>query len=152
MMRRSFFGALLLAAMVGVAVATDRPTVTPTALGATAKATNTQVIAYYFHGTIRCETCLKIERQAREAIERCFAVEVAEKRLVFKLVNYDKPENAHFLKDYKLPCPSLVVVRRKDVNDEKWKLLGATWEHVENPVKFDEYIEGEVEKLLWDVK
>jgi hypothetical protein len=28
----------------------------------------------------------------------------------------DLPEDAHFLKDYKLPCPSLVMVRRKDKN------------------------------------
>ena len=77
---------------------------------------------------------------------------MAEKRLVFKPVNYDKPENAHFLKDYKLPCPSLVVVRQKGGKDEKWKLLDKTWEHVENPFKFNEYVEGEVEKVLSDSK
>jgi hypothetical protein len=111
-----------------------------------------QVIAYYFHGTIRCETCLKIEKQAREAIERRFPVEVAEKRLVFQPVNYDKPENAHFLKDYKLPCPSLVVVRQKDGKDEKWKLLGETWTHVENPFKLNEYVESEVGEYLRDMR
>jgi hypothetical protein len=115
-------------------------------------AEHTQVIAYYFHGTLRCETCQKIERQAREALERRFPLELIEKRLVFKPVNYDKPENAHFLKDYRLPCPSLVVVRRKGATDEKWELLGETWEHVENPAKFKEYIVGEVEKLLRGVK
>ena len=110
--------------------------------------TNVQVIAYYLHGTVRCETCLKIEKQAREAIERRFLVEMAEKRLVFKPVNYDKPENAHFLRDYKLPCPSLVVVRQRAGKDERWKLLDKTWEHIQNPFRFDEYVEGEVEKLL----
>ena len=93
-------------------------------------------------------TCQKIERQAREVIERRFAFEVAEKRLVFKPVNYDQPENAHYLKDYKLPCPSLVLVRQKDGKDEKWKLLDKTWEYFENPVKFNEYVETEVDKLL----
>jgi hypothetical protein len=148
MRRRSFLVALLLAATAGAGAAAD----TPPAPAATAKGTNEQVIAYYFHGTIRCETCLKIEKQAREAIERRFPVEVAEKCLVFKPVNYDKPENAHFLKDYKLPCPSLVVVRQKSGKDEKWKLLGETWEHVENPLKFNEYVEGAVEKILGDGK
>jgi len=111
-----------------------------------------QVITYYFHGTIRCETCLNIERQAREAIERRFFVEIAEKRLAFKPVNYDKPENAHFLKDYSLPCPSLVVVRHTSGMDAKWKLLGDTWTHVDNPFKFNEYVEGEVEKLVGGMK
>lgn len=115
-------------------------------------AETTQVIAYYFHGTIRCETCLRIEKQAREAIEGRFPAEMAEQRLIFKAVNYDQPENAHFANDFKLPCPSLVVVRQKRSKAEKWKLLGETWEHVENPVKFNEYVEGEVEKFLSEAK
>ena len=148
MMRRQVLVGLLLVGMAGVAGAADKAA---TALPPVAeRGTNVQVIAYYFHGTMRCETCLKIERQAREAIERRFAVEVAEKRLVFEPVNYDKPENAHYLKDYKLPCPSLVLVRQKD--KQKWKLLGDTWKLIENPFQFNEYVEGEVEKFVRELK
>ncbi len=144
MKRRSLLAGLLLAAtVVGMAAAEK-----PSGPAPETKGTNVMVIAYYFHGTIRCETCLKIEKQARETLERRFLVEMAEKRLMFKPVNYDKPENAHFLKDYKLPCPSLVVVRQKGGKEEKWKLLGNTWDHVENPLKFNEYVEGEVEKMV----
>jgi hypothetical protein len=114
-MMRYFLSALLLAATVSIATAAEKATAPIVA----AKGTNAQIIAYYFHGTVRCETCLKFEKQAREAIERRFPAEMVEKRLVFKPVNYDKPENAHFLKDYKLPCPSLVVVRQKDGKGEK---------------------------------
>lgn len=116
----------------------------------TTNATAQQVTAYYFHGTVRCETCLKIEKQAREAIEMQFKAELGAQRLVFKPVNYDLPENAHFLLDYKLPCPSLVLVRQKDGKDEKWTLLGDTWQLVEHPVKFNGYIETEVNKFLSD--
>ncbi len=139
---------MLLVAMVGGLGAAEKPAGPAPA----AQGTNVQVIAYYFHGTIRCETCLKIEKQAREAMEARFPVEMLEKRLVFKPVNYDQPENAHFLKDYKLPCPSLVVVRQTGGKDENWKLLDKTWEHVENPLKFNEYVEGEVEKVLGGAK
>ena len=136
------------ATVVGTAIGAEKPA----APAPVVKGTKTQVIAYYFHATIRCETCLKIEKQAREAIEARFPVEVAEKRLVFKAVNYDEPETAHFLRDYKLPCPSLVLVRQKAGKDEKLKLLDKTWEHVENPIKFNDYVEGEVEKRLGDPK
>ncbi len=139
------FGVMLLLAAAGLMGAAEKPKVPA---GETAKGTNVQVVAYYFHGTIRCETCLKIEKQAREAIERRFPVEMAEKRLVFKPVNYDKPENAHFLKDYKLPCPSLVGVRQKGGKDEKWRLLDKTWDHVEDLFKFNAYVEEQVEKAL----
>ncbi len=144
MNRWGFLGTLLMAAAVGGVAAAEKPAGPAPAVAGT----NVQVIAYYFHGTIRCETCLKIEKQARETLKRRFAAEMAEKRLAFKAVNYDKPENARFLKDYKLPCPSLVVVRQKGGKDEKWKLLDKTWEHIENPLKFNEYVDWEVEKLL----
>jgi hypothetical protein len=39
-------------------------------------------------------------------------------------------------------------VRQKGGKDEKWKLLDKTWEHIENPFKFNEYVEGEVEKAV----
>ena len=157
-MKASVFFTLGFAVLAGCSDAPDRPEAKaplgapsiPAAVEHVAKPT--QVIAYYFHGTIRCQTCLNIERQAREAIERRFPLEMAEKQLVFKPVNYDEPENAHFLKDYTLPCPSLVVVRQKSGKDEKWKLLDKTWEHVESPIKFNEYVEGETERLLDDVK
>ncbi|HRZ47640.1 MAG TPA: nitrophenyl compound nitroreductase subunit ArsF family protein [Candidatus Paceibacterota bacterium] len=144
MKQKGLLAALLLMAMAGVAAGAEKSLPPATK----ESGTNVQTVAYYFHGTIRCETCLKLEKQARETIERRFPAEMAEKRLVFKPVNYDKPENAHFLKDYKLPCPSLVVVRQKGGKDEKWKLLDRTWEHIENPVKFNEYVEGEVEKVM----
>jgi hypothetical protein len=146
---KSFLIGLVLFAAITLAPAAEKidlkpPTTTPTA---TSNA-GVQVIAYYFHGTVRCETCQKIERQAREVIEKKFKTEIASKRLVFKPVNYDLPENAHFLQDYKLPCPSLVLVRRKEGKDEKSKLLGETWQLVEDATKFNRYVQDEVEKLL----
>jgi hypothetical protein len=129
---------------------TDAKLSTPAA--ATTNAPSVQVIAYYFHGTVRCETCQKIERQAREVIEQRFKTELAAKRLVFKPLNYDLPEHAHFLQDYKLPCPSLVLVRRQAGKDEKWKLLGETWQLVEDATKFNRYVEDEADKFLRDMK
>ena len=116
--------------------------------GTTTNAPSQLVITYYFHGTVRCETCLKIEQQAKAVIERQFKPELDAQRLVFLPLNYDQPENAHFQQDYKLPCPSLVLVRQKDGKDEKWTLLGDTWQLVHDPVKFNSYIETEVNKFL----
>ena len=153
MKRRIFFLGLLLAVAAVSAVTADssspKPSVPPPA---TTNAPSQKVIAYYFHGTVRCETCLKIEKQAKEAIERRFQTELDAQRLVFKPLNYDLPENAHFQQDYKLPCPSLVLVRQKDGKDEKWTLLGDTWQLVHDPVKFNSYIETEVNKFLRDQK
>ncbi len=122
------------------AVAADSANLKPSApAAAVTNAPIQPVITHYFHGPVRCETCLKIGQQAREVIERQFKPERDAQRLVFKSVNYDLPENAHFLLDYKLPCPSLVLVRQKDGNTDQRMLLGDTWQLVENPVKFKSY-------------
>lgn len=125
-----------------------RPVVAATNRVPTTNATPQQVIAYYFHGTVRCETCLMIERLAKAVIDQHFSAELATNRLVFTSVNYELPENTHFLTDYKLPCPSLVLVRQKDGKDEKWKLLGETWQLVHDPPKMNSYLETEVRNFL----
>lgn len=107
-----------------------------------------QVIAYYFHGTVRCETCLMIEHQAKGVIEQQFRAELGSNRLVFMPLNYDLPENAHFLTDYKLPCPSLVLVKQPAGHEETWKLLGQTWQLVHAPVALNGYVETEVRTFL----
>lgn len=109
----------------------------------TETATAHHVIAYYFHGTVRCETCLILENLAKGVVE-----ELAENRVMFASLNYDLPENAHFLTDYKLPCPSLVLVRQDIDQEETWRLLGDTWQLVDDPAKLRAYVETEVRAFL----
>ena len=123
----------------------ERPAVPAAVQGV---ADTTEVVAYYFHGTVRCQRCLGIEKQARQVIDSRFPADIASGRLTFKALNYDKPENAHFLNDYKLPCPSLVLVRQKAGKDQDWKLLGQTWEMVQIPPALDHYIKEETRKFL----
>jgi hypothetical protein len=96
MKRNTLWLGLLLVVAAVSAVAANSPSPKPAAPApAATNAPNQQVIAYYFHGTVRCETCQKIERQAREVIEQRFKPELTAQRLVFKPLNYDLPENAH---------------------------------------------------------
>jgi len=151
MKRQILWLGLLLIVATLPAGAADSPKPAAPATNAT-NVPSQQIIAYYFHGTVRCETCLKIEQQAKAVIKRQFKPELDAQRLVFKPLNYDLPDNAHFLLDYKLPCPSLVLVRQKAGKDEQRKLLGDTWQLVEDPVKFNAYIQTEVNKFLHDQK
>ncbi len=111
-----------------------------------------RVIAYYFHKTVRCDTCLVIEAQARSVMERQFGGEMAASRLVFAPVNYELPLNAHYAADYKLPCPSLVLVSEQEGKQQGWRLLGDTWNLANDPGKFSQYVETEVGKFLAEAK
>jgi hypothetical protein len=105
-------------------------------------------VAYYFHLTVRCDTCLRIENLADQFIKSRCGAELASEALVFKPVDYEKPENAHFAKHYELPCPSLVLVRQVDGQDQQWKLLGKTWDLVEIPPRLRHYLEEELSAFL----
>jgi hypothetical protein len=78
-----------LAVLVGCSDAPDQaktvaepPAVAPAAAERVAE--TERVMAYYFHRTVRCETCLRIEKQAHEVITNRFTFEVAAERLAFK--------------------------------------------------------------------
>lgn len=107
-----------------------------------------RVTAYYFHGTVRCEKCIKIERLAQACIQSRFAEDLAAGRLAFRSVNYDEPNNAHFSKDYELTSPSLVLVRSQNGKEANWTTLKEVWDLVEIPPKLDDYIEEQTRKFM----
>jgi hypothetical protein len=109
---------------------------------------NNKVIAYYFHGTNRCATCLTIERYSREAIEKYFSQEIREGTLEFKPLNVDEPENRHYIQDYQLYTRSLVLALYKDDKQLKWKNLSEVWAYVKDKERFYQYVKDETERFL----
>ncbi len=112
------------------------------------QSTETEVVAYYFHVTVRCTTCRAIESYSREVIERKFGAEIARGRLHFQLVNVQLPENRHFVKDYQLFTKSLVLVRFDKGRQAEYKVLNDTWELVGDKAAMQGYVEREVRDYL----
>lgn len=114
--------------------------------------TKTKVIAYYFHGTYRCGTCLTMERYSREVMEKYFNKELQDKRLEFKALNVEEPENMHYDSDYELPTISLVIALYKNGIQEKWKNLRDIWTYVEDKEKFYQYVRDETGRFLEEAR
>jgi len=112
------------------------------------KSQNSKVIAYYFHGTFRCSTCRTIEEYSHDAIQTYFAKELGNRRLEFRPVNVEEPENKHFIQDYQLVTRSLVLSLVSDGKEKKWKNLPDVWTLVKDKDKFFQYVKNEVEGLL----
>jgi hypothetical protein len=110
--------------------------------------TDTKVIAYYFHVTVRCVTCRTIESYSREVVEQKFGADIAKGRLEFKLVNLQLPENKHFVKDYQLFTKSLVLVRFDKGRQAEYRVLNNTWELVGDKSAMQAYVEREVRDYL----
>lgn len=63
----------------------------------------------YFHGKQRCVTCMAIEKYAKEVVEKDFANEKKNGKVVFKVVDISTPEGAKIAKDYRITWSSLFV-------------------------------------------
>jgi len=107
-----------------------------------------KVIAYYFHGTMRCPTCHKLEQYSKEAIETNFKEAIASGKLEFKVVNVEDKGNEHYGSDYQLYTKSLILSLVKNGKQTKWINLDKIWENVSNKQKFIEYVKSGVADLL----
>lgn len=105
-------------------------------------------VAYYFYSSIRCASCLKIEKYSHEAIEQAFADRLSNGELVWMMKNIDEEENAHFIDDYNLFTKALVLVRYQDGQQVKWKNCDKIWELLNNETAFKKYVETEVAAFL----
>jgi hypothetical protein len=112
------------------------------------KAEKHVVIAYYFHGTVRCATCEKFEEYTREALEKGFPVELKNGALEWRVLNVDEPQNKHFVQDYQLTTRSVVLVDVLDGQEKRRKNLTAIWNLVGNRDAFLGYIQSETLSYL----
>jgi hypothetical protein len=116
--------------------------------GAAPEAARHRVIAYYFHTNTRCSTCIKIEQYSHEAIERGFPEDIKNGTLEMRVVNYENPENRHFMQEYKLVSKSLVLVNLVNGKQTKWTNLRLVWQLTGRKDAFLNYVRKEVRGYL----
>ena len=107
-----------------------------------------QVIAYYFHGQKRCNTCRAIQAQSKEALEAGFPEALMTGVLEFREVNTDESANEHFVTDYQLTGSSLVLAEYKDGKQVRFKNLGKVWDLWAEKPAFLAYVQGETRSWL----
>jgi hypothetical protein len=146
MINRSLFKCLF---VLGLVSSLAFPTIS--ALGEQAAAPQPgahKVIAYYFHTNTRCSTCIKIEAYSKEAIEKGFPDELKNGILEMRIVNYENPENRHFMQDYKLVSKSLVLVNLVNGKQTEWTNLKIVWQLTGRKDAFLNYVRKEVRGYL----
>ena len=107
-----------------------------------------EVVAYYFHGNLRCRTCRTIEAYSEEAIRSEFADELASGRLAWHVVNVEEPENKHFVKEFELVTRSLVLADYEDGEVTRWENLKQVWQLVRDKERFLDYVNSSTRKFL----
>jgi hypothetical protein len=106
------------------------------------------VVAFYFHGNVRCATCRKIEAYADESIHSGFADALEAGSLIWSVVNVDEPENKHFIEDFQLVTRSVVLAEYQDGEVLRWKKLDKVWQLVRDKEGFTSYVQSETREFL----
>jgi len=112
------------------------------------ESSETQVLVTYYYTSYRCPTCKKLETYSRQAIEEGFPEELEEKRIIFRTLNLDEPENSRCVEDYKLVTKSLIISLTRNGKEIKWKNLPDIWKLVGDEEKFGEYVQRETRGFL----
>jgi len=106
------------------------------------------VIAYYFHRTFRCPSCLAIEALSAEALESGFNKALEDGSLQWLAVNVDEPGGEKYVEDFSLQISSLVITDMQNDKRIRWKKLEKVWELKGNKDAFIKYVQGEVAAYL----
>jgi len=114
----------------------------------TTKEMQHKVIAYYFHGNMRCTTCRKIEAYTEESLQGGFPEELKSGKLEWRVVNVEEPGNGHFVQEYNLSTRSVILADSWNGEQEQWKNLSRVWELVGDEQAFMAYIRGETADFL----
>ena len=110
--------------------------------------TEARVVAYYFHGTRRCTTCLAIENTARESLQRELANEFESGAMEWRTVDFEEAGNEHFAQEFELTGAALVLVKQSDGKIERWGNLERVWELVGDAAEFSAYVTAEARGYL----
>jgi hypothetical protein len=116
----------------------------------TVKKENVRVIAYYFHPTARCPSCINIENFTKEVIETLFSKENKAGLISFKQLNIEDSLNEHYIEDYKLEYSSVILAKFVNNKQVKWKNLEHVWKYSGDKESFFKYAKIEIKQFLKD--
>jgi hypothetical protein len=107
-----------------------------------------QVVMTYFLLGKRCASCRKIEAFTRATAEKDFADELADHRLVFRVINTDEPAYRHFLKDYQLTSKTVILSHRLNGSETEWMDMEKVWDLLDDEAAFRTYLGTQIRSYL----
>jgi hypothetical protein len=107
-----------------------------------------KMVVYYFHATQRCATCMAIESYSKEILETRYGAQLKAGVIQWQVVDVEQPKNRHFIQEYRLVSPSVVVVRIENGKRGRWQTLDKTWTLVRKKGEFVQYVRSNIDKLL----
>jgi hypothetical protein len=138
--RAAFIGVVVLL-LVGIVVAlfsASQP-VSPATAGIAPVSNADRIEVVYFHRTERCAACLWVEQVARKVVESSFAPQIASRKVTYREVDVQKPENRAMAAKYRAGGSQLFVNYIKDGRDGIVEAY-QTYPFVGNEARFSELL------------
>jgi hypothetical protein len=106
------------------------------------------VIVYYFHSNTRCESCRKVEAYGQDAVKDGFADKLKSGGIAWHAVNYETPGNEHYVVDYQLVAPNLVLAIFKDGKQVNWAALKEVVDEVGDKTTFTNLLQRRLREFI----
>jgi hypothetical protein len=127
----------LLSVLVAATFAADAPA-----------ASDRQVVAYYFHGKLRCKTCVGMEGMTADVLKTDLPAQLKDRTIDWRVVNYDDEANEHFIEDFQLVGPSLVLVELAGGRQVRYRNLDRIWQLAHQEDEFKQYVRVQITAFL----
>lgn len=94
------------------------------------------IYVYYFHGSIRCKTCVSVDENTHRYLQEFYSDKFKNGTMVFQSLNADKDERLDLIKKYKIWGQTLLFIKGDKIVDvtedafmyvttdpDKWKYI-----------------------------
>jgi hypothetical protein len=103
-----------------------------------------RVMVFYFHTRVRCPACRMVEASSRSLVETKYSEELINGQFAWQSIDYQSPGNQHYVEEYQLLAPSVVLVEFMEGNAAKWKTLNEVWSLTGDRAALEHYIDAEI--------
>ncbi len=107
-----------------------------------------QVIACYFHRTIRCPTCRRISAYIEEAVKTEFRTELRAGSVKMVMIDFQDERNEKYTTAYRIAGPTLVLMDVHNGKVTSWKPAPRVWSLVGDKDEFFQYVQDEIRGYL----
>lgn len=103
----------------------------------------------YFHGKQRCVTCNAIEKLAKEVVEKDFAQQFKDGKVVFRIVDISTEEGEKIADKYEVTWSSLFINKWDDGKEAKNNMTDFGFSYAKNsPDVFKDGVKKKIDELL----
>ena len=102
----------------------------------------------YFHGTVRCQTCLTVEAFAETVMKNSFRHEMTEGIVNWQVIDYEMAQDTSSVRRYGIENQALVISKVLNGRELTWKRLPKVWKLVDDFPAFQKYLVQNVKEML----